>query len=222
MDKKQSQRILYASLNTAYQLWHGVRKPSNGHDSHHFALWSRRILALIIDGSIYTLLALFGFFAITSPLIIKSGSHPHGVVEEAVAIAAIILCLIAPLLLLSPWLLARHGRRNGQTPGKRLMGLRVVRDDGREWIFATAFWRQCILKLGLGLGVPIFLAAAGFALASTHAEPATVFYIFFEVLSVIWLLVFALWPLCDKEGRGLHDKLSHSHVRFVPHHKIGA
>ena len=41
--------------------------------------------------------------------------------------------------------MARGGERNGQTLGKQIVGIRVIRDDGDPYNFGTAFVRQFLV-----------------------------------------------------------------------------
>lgn len=98
------------------------------------------------------------------------------------------------------WLLWHAaGARKGQSPGKQLVGLRVVRKDAtppdfrlvliRDWVVRgfLGFWAVAIPTVGL-LGAAGFLAALGvFALA-------------------------AVWCVWDKERQCLWDKLLGTHV----------
>lgn len=74
----------------------------------------------------------------------------------------------------------------GATPGKRICGIRVVREDGRELGFGWAFVREPIIK-----GVLINGIAGAFFL------PTVVNY---------------LWPLWDRECRAGHDFLAKTRV----------
>jgi uncharacterized RDD family membrane protein YckC len=83
--------------------------------------------------------------------------------------------------------MAREGERNGQTWGKQLLGIRVVRDDGQAMNFGMAALREVVLK---GL-------APAFASAIIPFLP--------------WLLDY-LWPLWDDQNRALHDMAANTHV----------
>jgi uncharacterized RDD family membrane protein YckC len=75
---------------------------------------------------------------------------------------------------------------SGQTPGKRLVGIRVVRDDGQEVTLGWAALREIVVK-GLligGVGGSLFIP---------------------------WLLNY-IWPLVDDQNRAFHDMLVKSHV----------
>jgi uncharacterized RDD family membrane protein YckC len=204
--------------NACWRIWHGVRQaPAPGQDVH--APWLRRFLAVVLDASLYTLTAFVGYVLITSPLLGQATAHP-GAIEQLTAIVAVGLFLVVPGALLSPWLLARHGKRNGQTLGKRLLGIRVVRDDGHEWTFRTALWRQFAMRIAVPLLVAFVLGGIGDGMHNLGLDYVAVFL---YALAVLWLFAFGLWPVWGSERRGLHDKWAKSHVRIVrPSPKAGA
>lgn len=55
----------------------------------------------------------------------------------------------------SPWLMAREGDVNGQTIGKRAMGIRVVHAEGGPMTFARGMMRDGVGKLVLGI-IPFY------------------------------------------------------------------
>jgi uncharacterized RDD family membrane protein YckC len=82
-------------------------------------------------------------------------------------------------------------RMQGQTPGKRSVGIRVVRADGQPLDAQTAFRRELGVKTIL-LGLIALLT-----------------------LLIGWLLNY-LWPLWDREHRAGHDALVGTRVVQVP------
>ena len=74
--------------------------------------------------------------------------------------------------------------RRGQTPGKQIVGIRVIKDDGEPSGWGYTFLREFVIK-GLVVGILSVL-----------------------MLGVAWI-VDSLWPLWDKEKKmqTLHDKL---------------
>lgn len=114
--------------------------------------------------------------------------------DDEVAIGAVILASLLFILifavvalLYAPLLMMRQGPRNGQTWGKQLLEIRVVRDNGQPFDFGSAALREVVLK-GLAVGI-----------ASS-------------IIPVIpWFLNF-FWPLWDDENRALHDMAASTHV----------
>ena len=84
-------------------------------------------------------------------------------------------------------LMARQGEHNGQTWGKQIVGIRVVRDNGEQVDFGFAFLRDVVVK-GLLFG---FVGGWFFSIPT---------------------LVDYLWPLWDGENRCLHDMVVSTHV----------
>jgi uncharacterized RDD family membrane protein YckC len=86
-------------------------------------------------------------------------------------------------LLYAPVLMARAGARNGQTLGKQLVGIRVVRTDGEPVTFWTGVLRTVV-------GQQLLIAITFYAYA----------------------VVDYLWPLRDPQRQALHDKLAKTRV----------
>jgi uncharacterized RDD family membrane protein YckC len=135
--------------------------------------WWRRVGAYILDGIFTALLIWLG-----SGLIV-AGSEAAGVILFFVGLVVAFFYF--------PITMAREGAPNGQSLGKQILSIRVVRDDGEPVSFGFALLRQFV-----------------------------VFYLLFQVigsvlLGIPWLLD-VLWPLWDSEHRALHDMMVKSHV----------
>ena len=143
--------------------WHG--RP--------LASWGIRAVAYVLD----LLILLVPVVALTVVVIaIAAGSDTGAVVTAVLGFLAylVVAFLYAPLLMM------REGAHNGQTWGKQMVGIRVIRDTGESMGFGWACLREIVVK------------AFGVGLAS----------------SIIPLLPWFLdnfWPLWDDENRALHD-----------------
>jgi uncharacterized RDD family membrane protein YckC len=84
------------------------------------------------------------------------------------------------------FLMGREGERNGQTLGKQLCNIRVIKEDGTPVTTGYAVLRDFVVK-GLLFG---FIGG----------------FFFFP-----WLLNY-LWPLWDDKNQALHDKMVSSYV----------
>lgn len=93
---------------------------------------------------------------------------------------------VAYWLLARPLLMARDGDRNGQTWGKQILGIRVIKDRGEPFDIGQAMLRQVAVKWLL-----IYMVGGSFLIP--------------------WLLNY-LWPLWDDQDRTLHDMVVTSHV----------
>jgi uncharacterized RDD family membrane protein YckC len=93
------------------------------------------------------------------------------------AIAIVVGVLYAPLLM------ARGGERNGQTLGKQVLGIRVVRIDGEPVTVWTGVLRTVVAQQLL---------------------IAVTFY--------LYAVVDYLWPLRDARNQALHDKIAKTWV----------
>jgi uncharacterized RDD family membrane protein YckC len=146
------------------------------------ASWGTRLAAYVIDGLIifvpaFILLAIFGVGVASGDSV---GAFIGGLILTVVVVTVIAL-LYAPLLMM------REGPRNGQTIGKQLLEIRVVRDNGQPWNFGSAALREVVMKqLAVGIASSI-------------------------IPIIPWFLNY-FWPLWDDQNRALHDMAVSSHV----------
>jgi uncharacterized RDD family membrane protein YckC len=97
------------------------------------------------------------------------------------------LAYLVVAFLYSPLLMARDGAHNGQTWGKQILGIRVIRDGGEPMSFGWAALREIAVK-----GFLVGIASSIIPL-------------------IPWFLDF-FWPLWDDENRALHDMIVSTHV----------
>ena len=142
--------------------------------------WWSRVGAAILDALIlFVLVAAL----VALVVVVALGNDVAGVV---VGILAFFLYLAA-VLLYAPVLMARSGENNGQTWGRQIVGIRVVRDSGEPLGFGFAVLRELVVKIML------FGVVGGF-------------------FASIPTLLDVLWPLWDDENRALHDMIVKTHV----------
>jgi uncharacterized RDD family membrane protein YckC len=151
------------------------------------ASWGSRFGAWVIDALVLAIPGGILFFVLVAGAIGISGDDSTSVagVVGAFLLWFVVMAIVA--LLYAPLLMARAGAQNGRTWGKQMVGIRVVRDDGRPVDFGFAALREIVLKQ-LAVGV-----------AST-------------IIPLLPLLLNYLWPLFDGENRALHDIAVGSHV----------
>ncbi|HYN51045.1 MAG TPA: RDD family protein [Thermoleophilaceae bacterium] len=145
------------------------------------ASWGSRVgaqlldwLILLVPSAILTALVVGVFLA---------GSDVGGIL---LAIIVFLLYVLAALFY-APVLMAREGEHNGQTWGKQILGITVVRDNGQQIELGFAFLREFVVKNLLFGFVGSFFAG-------------------------IPTLVDWLWPLWDDQNRCLHDMVVSTHV----------
>ena len=136
--------------------------------------------AAVVDGLILT-----AFVAVLVALVvlIALGSDVAAVIVGILAFFG----YIAAALLYAPLLMARTGPKNGQTWGRQVVGVRVVRDTGEPVGIGYAVLRELVVKTLLYGVVGGFFAS-------------------------IPTIVDVLWPLWDDENRALHDMVVKTHV----------
>lgn len=136
-----------------------VRTPESIAFSYELAGLGSRFLALAVDQTIQivTLAALFlGLVLAGSRVPVRHAAPSVSYrVGESLAIAVV---LIVTFLVLFGYFIVFEALWNGQTPGKRLVGLRVVRDGGYPIDFGASLIRN-LIRVGEFLLGYYFLAA---------------------------------------------------------------
>jgi uncharacterized RDD family membrane protein YckC len=101
------------------------------------------------------------------------------------ALAILVFALLS--LVYAPLLMMRRGPRNGQTLGKQMIGITVVRDNGQPLGFGYSALREVVVKnLAVGIASSI-------------------------IPFIPWFLD-NFWPLWDDQNRALHDMAVQTHV----------
>jgi uncharacterized RDD family membrane protein YckC len=111
-------------------------------DKHYGGFW-RRLTAFSIDKFILTSIGVMLFFVGT--VAFGLGISPYDMAEQPEALLAlgmkVMLIFQAITLFLDMAYFTWFHGTTGQTPGKRLMGLRVVQDTGEQLTLGMAFLR---------------------------------------------------------------------------------
>jgi len=152
------------------------------------ASWGSRLGAHLIDSLVILVPAVILFIVLVAGSFGLSGNNEDVAAGAAIGASILWLLLVAVIYLFyAPLLMRRSGSRNGQTWGKQLLNIRVVRDNGEPYAFGSAALREVVLK---------FLAVS---IASS-------------IIPLIPFLLDYLWPLWDDQNRALHDMVASSHV----------
>ena len=159
-----------------------VLRPEPGTEAP-LADWWSRAGAWLVDTFILMILAVVLFFAIWA----ASGDAGSAGIAAAIAWGATEYLVRG--LVYAPLLMRRSGAHNGQTLGKQLTGIRVVREEGGEIRYARAVRREWLARTLL-IQVGGLLLTAGIATLLDYLE-----------------------PLLDKRRRALHDMVAHTLVR---------
>jgi uncharacterized RDD family membrane protein YckC len=144
------------------------------------ASWGTRLGAAVID---FLILLVPVIALVVIVVAVAVGDDTAGWVTGVVSFLA--YAVVA--LFYAPVLMAREGAHNGQTWGKQMLGIRVIRDTGERMGFGWAALREIVVK-NLGVGI-----------ASS-------------IIPVIpWFLNY-FWPLWDDSNRAIHDIICSTHV----------
>jgi uncharacterized RDD family membrane protein YckC len=159
-----------------------IARPTGGWVGRPLASWGSRVGAQVIDWLVLLVPA-----AILTALLI-GGYDTDSSTGELIGVSILSFLLWSAIVLLyAPLLMIRGGERNGQTLGKQVVGITVVRDGGESFGFWWAVLREVVVK-NLAVGI-----------ASS-------------IIPLIPWLLDNLWPLWDDENRALHDMVVKTHV----------
>jgi uncharacterized RDD family membrane protein YckC len=157
-----------------------IAPPPSGWRGRPLAGWGTRLAAYLIDG----LILLVPVIILTVVVVaVATGSDTGAWVTGVLGF----LVYLVALLLYAPLLMAREGPHNGQTWGKQLLDIRVIRDTGQQMSFGWAALREIVVK--------------GFAVSIASAI----------IRFIPWFLNY-FWPLWDDQNRALHDMVVSTHV----------
>ena len=162
---------------------------SNIRHGYPLATWLQRLIAHVIDRVIVVTILLVSLFGMAVGL--ASGATQGGMgdgdrlplIERPfagdwgwglVAVAAF------AFLIYAMWFLAALGR--GQTPGKQIVGVRVIRANGEPSDWGRTFVREVVIEW--------------IVVSALSAMTGGIFYV-----------VNYVWPLWDKDRQALHDKM---------------
>lgn len=148
--------------------------------------WGSRVAAYLIDAFIIFVPAI-AIMVVLGLGVAASGDSDGGVAAFVGGLILTVLVFVVVAFLYAPLLMMRKGERNGQTIGKQLLNIRVVRDSGQPYNFGSAALREVVIK-GLALGI------AG------------------SIIPFVPYFLDYFWPLWDDENRALHDMAVSSHV----------
>jgi uncharacterized RDD family membrane protein YckC len=147
--------------------------------------WWSRVGAQLIDWLIVGVGGVLLAIAIMAPFsILWFADDGAGLVGTVVGAIVAVICVSVAALLYAPAMMART---NGQTLGRMVTGIRVVRAKGEPMTFGYAMLREVAVK-ALLFGIAGSLTA-GLAQLADY-----------------------LWPLWDEENRALHDFVVDSRV----------
>jgi uncharacterized RDD family membrane protein YckC len=144
--------------------------------------WWSRVGAVVLDAIFMTIVTL----ALWAPGIVLVVVQNGGALGITLLIVGILVS-IAFWLLYAAAFMQRDGRRNGQTLGKQMAGIRVIRIDRHPMAWGTSLVRELVIKQLL----------FGFVGSFFGFIPTLLDY---------------LWPLWDDQNRCLHDMVVSTHV----------
>ena len=161
--------------------------PGEGWEGQPLASWGSRVGAQLIDWLVLLIPAIVLFIVVVAGAVGISGDEDAstGAVIGAVILYVVLISAVA--LLYAPLFMMRQGAHNGQTLGKQMLGIRVVRNNGEP----MGFWWSALREAGVK-GLAVGIASA--------------------IIPLLPWLLDVLWPLWDDQNRALHDFAVQTHV----------
>jgi len=143
-----------------------VRTPESIAFSYELAGLGSRFLALAVDQAIQIalLVAIFGGLVLAAVRVTAARHGAPPVADKLAQSVAIALLVLVVFAIFFGYFIVFEALWNGQTPGKRLLGIRVVRDGGYPMDFGASLIRN-LIRVGEQL-VGYYLIAAVSALIS--------------------------------------------------------
>lgn len=140
-----------------------VVSPENVAISYELAGLGSRGIAALID-SLIQILALIAIAAILAGVQTVFGLNPRSPLMKTLNDFATAISLVVAFIVFQGYFIAFEAARNGQTPGKKWVGLRVIREEGAPLDVTSAVVRNLIRAIELVLG--LYLSSVLFILFS--------------------------------------------------------
>jgi uncharacterized RDD family membrane protein YckC len=145
-----------------------VRTPESIAFSYELAGLGSRFLALVVDQTIQIGTLLVIFFGIVLALTQAPLRHAALALSTKLTQAlAIALVIVVAFMVLFGYFIVFEAAWNGQTPGKKLLGLRVVRDGGYPIDFGASLIRN-LIRVGEQLAGYYVLSAISALISSEN------------------------------------------------------
>lgn len=163
--------------------------------------WFRRLFAEIID--ILVLLVPFAVaLGLSSAIGAQDDDPSAGTQALGGALTAVGFCGAWAIILLT---MDRGGLRNGQTPGKQLLGIRVIKRNRDSVDMDLAAGREFGCKAMLFDAIPFGVAAGVFAISEIAGG------VCLAAAAILFLFNY-LRPIWNDENLALHDSLAGTQV----------
>jgi uncharacterized RDD family membrane protein YckC len=129
--------------------------------SYELAGLGSRFLAVFVDTTIQLAVAVIAFLLLLwASFAIPAGAKKPAPLTEVETGIMIAILVVASFMLFIGYFIIFEWRWNGRTPGKRLLGIRVVRDGGFPVDFTAAVIRNVVRILEASLGYYAISAVA--------------------------------------------------------------
>ena len=160
-----------------------------------------RLLSYIVDALIFIGIGLLGVLLGVVLALVIEGTDVFEKLGDEGSWAAILIIVIPPLLLiLGFWLFVLNMvARDGQSPGKKVLKVRIVTADGSDWGWGGTLVREILSKF---IVVWLISGVIGWILSGiTNSDTS-------GIAGLVVSLALFIWIVVDEKNQTLHDKIA--------------
>ena len=165
-----------------------------------------RLLAWIVDALIFIGIGLLGLIVgVVLALVVGGSDELEAMTGDNFFGLAFLLIILPPLLIiLGFWVyVLAMIARDGQSPGKKVVKIRIISTDGSAWGWGGTVIRELLSKF---LIVSVISAILG-ALMDRILGPGAS-----GIAGLTVSLVLFIWIVMDENNQTLHDKITNTYV----------
>ena len=164
-----------------------------------------RLLSYILDALIFIGIAIVGGILGIILALVVVGTDELEKLGDGGSWAAILVIAIPPILLiLGFWIFVLNMiARDGQSPGKKVLKVRIVSADGSDWGWGSTLVRELLSKF---IVVWLISGVIGWILSGiTNSDTS-------GIAGLVVSLALFIWIVVDEKNQTLHDKIASTYV----------
>ena len=164
-----------------------------------------RLLSYIVDVLIVVGIAILGGILGVILALVVVGTDELERLGESFSWGPVLIIVIPPLvLILGFWLFVLNMvARDGQSPGKKVLKVRIVNVDGSDWGWGGTLVREILSKFIIVWVISTILGALLGAVSGSELS---------GIAGLIVSLLLFIWIVMDEKNQTLHDKIANTYV----------
>ncbi len=177
----------------------------SGSEAMALATPGDRLLSYIVDALIFIGIAILGGIIGVIMALVAVGTDGLEKIGDGDGWGAILVIVIPPLLLIVGfWIFILNMiARDGQSPGKKVLKVRIVTADGSDWGWGSTLVREILSKFII---VWLISGVIGWILSSATNSDTS------GIAGLIVSLALFIWIVLDEKNQTLHDKIASTYV----------